>query len=1171
MRSLEHARVAAREEREKVDKVGLAGDSLLTRLEKHFDSLGIGLVAMSSAALEGGRGEITADGLLKYSSELSDIERLELFSHELGHKVLHRRLSDAGIPVDPILASAYSETGMAALARYNPRAKEEAEASAFAMEFLCPATDLFRRWRDDEGATIESLATELHLPMPIIRIQLANGLHQLAVGGQSEPRVAVTTYTDEQKAAARFVGKPALIDAGPGTGKTATLIHRIELLREVQKADVSQFLIVTFSNEAAQELHERVAGRFGAADADAMTISTFHGLGIELLRVHGELAGYGPAFELMDEDGQAELVHDLIGRVACPHLDPLRKPAEVAEKVVKHINHCKHWLIGPEDLRAQIDGWPIPPMPPSGPALNAQGKKDKPEEKRRKEAREAHAEALKEQAAARDLLALYIEYEREKLEAQRVDFADLISLPLRILETNAAVREMYQAKYRWVLVDEFQDVTRATSRLLRAICGPGNPPWVVGDPRQAIYQFLGAEADNVRLFERDFPEAKRFALVHNRRSSEPIVDTANLLASLMAEDGASPKWKSQADSTPLGDAPVSVAVAASDSAEALGVVAQVKHWIDQNGVVPGDIAILARRHIDVRNIVLALTKASISAQAAGMLTAEGAAGDMAAVLTLADRPSASIPRLCYALGRGRETPQQINSTIAYLLEVEARGEEEEQEATQARDASKDLMEAVNSARQSAEVDLHSGDGFVALTTFLFDGADYLRDLLDGEETAERAMSLVEVVSVLSLATAYRATHKRVKPMVSRRGFAARLRFHLTRFVPVPIIPRPRKETVRVMTCHSSKGLEFPCVIVASQTVPRFPEQYPWLPPKARPDRNEDEEQANSLLFVGVTRAKRAVVVSYPTKAGDGANGRVKKPVPLLQRWIDGPATNSIQWNQTGEPQPSVDMGAIWGERRPEWLKPSALVDDRCPIQTYLHQFLGLNFPEGERELYPRCFGALRRVLREMARRRIADGVQMSEADIRELVAREFPMERYKDHPHYEWYHRVALDAARGFARTFEGHGGEVLDPEVEILAEGSHETPVRLDLIALSRLKSGQLAATVFRPESYTEQADEGTLGWSKLGKSKRATLVLAHTQGDVRMEVYSGADGALYEYLPSQQADSLPKELVQLRSRHGALARGDFSTDTDKWSCDQCDVRVNCPHWLGAVTAPTR
>src|SRR5258706_16021186 len=121
-------------------------------------------------------------------------------------------------------------------------------------------------------------------------------------------------------------------------------------------------------------------------------------------------------------------------------------------------------------------------------------------------------------------------------------------------------------------------------------------------------------------------------------------------------------------------------------------------------------------------------------------------------------------------------------------------------------------------------------------------------------------------------------------MWARRGFAERLRVRLTRYVPIPIIPRRRSDTVRVMTCHAAKGLEFPCVVVASQTYTKFPGAYRWLPGVFRQAAAEDEEQPDSLLFVGVTRAKRALVVSFPTKACEGPNAGEQKLGRLVERW-----------------------------------------------------------------------------------------------------------------------------------------------------------------------------------------------------------------------------------------------------------------------------------------------
>lgn len=1197
MRSLARARTEARAARAAIDAVILEdgasetlepGTILLAKLVKYLEEiLEVTLVPLSKDVMQGDSAALNSDGFLKYFEGLNATEQLEKFAHELGHKLMHRRLSDPTVPMDPLFASIYGEAGAIALTRYSKRMREEAEANAFAQEFLCPSDVVFAAWQQNQAATTESLAAERGVTEQIVRVQLANALHELAVGRKEAPTKRAVTYSEEQQRAAQHTGSPALVDAGPGTGKTATLIRRLEYLM-AHGADPSQMLVLTFSNEAALELQERIAERFGDKVADAMTISTFHGFGMEMLHVHGGSAdgpkGYEPGFGLMDDDGQAELITELIGRVPCPNLKPMSDPATTALAVVEHINHCKHRLRSVDSLDAAIRQWHVPPTQ-AVPDVKGASKELKAGAKRIKKENEERDKEEDRRNASVDLLALYREYERVKLERQRVDFADLILLPLQLLETHEELRAIYRKKYPWVLVDEFQDVSRATSRLLRPICGKENPPWVVGDARQAIYQFLGADADNVRAMERDFPDVTRYSLKDNYRSAEPIVHAANDLAELLGSDDVG--WRAASDARPLGEHPIAIAEAASDLGEARGVVEQVKAWIGRDGVEPGDIAILARRHVDVRNIVMALTEERIIAQAAGMMTAEGAAGDMAVVLTLADRPAPSLPRLAYALGVA-ERADTINATLQLLLKRERKtkaeisddgdgpaAEAEDDDADDPR-VNRDLLNEIDAALEAAQAELHSGDAFVALTTFLFNSSDYLRRLLAVDATAERQMSLVEIVSTLTLAATYRSTHKGVKPMRARRGFAERLRSRLTRYVPIPIIPRPRSDSVRVMTCHAAKGLEFPYVVVASQTYTKFPGAYRWLPNSFREDVAEDEDQPDSLLFVGVTRAKRAVVVSFPTKAGEGPNAKEKTMVRLLDQWRstsrDGKTrvhVHEMTWGPTGRAAAqSVVAGPLWGDVKPVWLKPSVLDEDRCPLETYLEKFLGLSFPDGERKLYPLVFGVLRRVLRQMADLAMAAGEPMAEADARALLGKELPKDRWGDHPHYEWYFGIALRAVLGFRDAFRPKPGEFtrLDPEVELDPSGSGDPPVKLDLIALYKDASGRTSGIIFRPETYAKIAEDGEINWGKLDGKRASLVLLLGEDANVRMQVYSGMDGRIYEYLPSIQAASLPKELERVSARHAALARADFGTDADRWGCDQCRMRVNCPHWIGAL-----
>ena len=1198
MRSLARARVEARAARVKVDAVTLDDSAtgglepsmiLLAKLVKYLEeTLEVTLVPLGKDVMQGDSAALNTDGFLKYFEGLNATEQLEKFAHELGHKQMHRRLSDRTVPVDPLYTSIYGDAGPIALTRYSKRMREEAEANAFVQEFVCPSDVVFAAWKDNEAATTESLAVEQGVTEQVVRVQLANALHELAVGRKEAPFRRPITYTDEQDKAARHTGTPALVDAGPGTGKTATLIRRLEYLMESHNEDPSQMLVLTFSNEAALELQERIAARFGDKVADAMTISTFHGFGMELLHVHGGSAGgpggYEPGFGLMDDDGQAELITELIGRVPCPNLKPMSNPADTALVVVEHINHCKHRLRSVDSFDDAIRKWHVPPTQ-DVPDVKGASKEVKAEAKRIKKENVERDKEEERRNDSVDLLALYREYERVKLERQRVDFADLILLPLQLLEQHEEIRTIYRKKYPWVLVDEFQDVSRATSRLLCAICGEENPPWVVGDARQAIYQFLGADADNVRAMERDFPDVTRYTLKDNYRSAEPIVEAANDLARLLGSDDAS--WRAASDERPLGDHPVAIAEATSDLGEARGVVEQVKNWIGRDGVKPGDIAILARRHVDVRNIVMALTEERIIAQAAGMMTAEGAAGDMAVVLTLADRPASSLPRLAYALGVS-EPVETINATVEFLLRRERKAKAEisddgdELEAAAEGDeaddpkVSRDLVNEIDAALEATEGELHSGDGFVALTTFLFNSSEYLRRLLAAEATAERQMSLVEIVSTLTLAATYRSTHKGLKPMRARRGFAERMRVRLTRYVPIPIVPAPRSDTVRVMTCHAAKGLEFPCVVVAGQTHKSFPGAYRWLPDVFRQDAVDDEDQPDSLLFVGVTRAKRAVVVSFPTKAGEGPNAKGKTLVRLLDRWRTASRDGGTQvrvhemaWGSARRnAAQSVVAGPLWGDVKPVWLKPSVLDEDRCPLETYLEKFLGLSFPEGDRKLYPLVFGVLRRVLRQMADVAMEAGAPMAEADARMLLEKEFPKDRWGDHPHYEWYAGIALRAVLGFRDAFRPKRGELtrLDPEMELDPSETGDPPVKLDLVALYKDASGRTTGVIFRPESYAEIAGDGEINWGELDGKRASLVLLLGEDANLRMQVYSGIDGRIYEYLQSIQAASLPRELERVRARHAALARADYGTDADRWGCDQCRMRVNCPHWIGAL-----
>jgi DNA helicase-2/ATP-dependent DNA helicase PcrA len=1180
MPNLEHSRRTAREYR---DRVGADPEGLSARLEAFIrNEFGIHAQAVDPALIRESRGEVhPSSRVLKYSDGLAPDERLEVFAHELGHLVLHERLTDDNVPYDPVLGSAYADEGPGAIARYSKRGFEEAQAQAFAREFLCPSDDAFARWRSDPAATAAILASHYGVPTSVVRLQLADALHALAVGAgihesSRTPRAPVDCDASQLEAA-RFRGRPALVDAGPGTGKTATLIERVRFACEECAAHPRQILVLTFSDEAARELGDRLAGRFGEDVADKITVATFHGFGMGFLHDHGHHVGLDTDFTVLDEDGVREVVAAVLGRVSCGRLLNLRDIEESADRIAKHIGHCKDRLRGPDVLAEALALWAG-----SAPEVAAGG----------------------EPAAAAELLAVYRAYEDEKRARRRVDFADLILLPVNILEQRADIAAAYREKFPWVLVDEFQDVSRATSRLLAQLCGPENPPWVVGDARQSIYRFRGAAPENVRYFTADFPGAERFDLRVNYRSSDPVVQAANALAGLMeaatsgnaAGDGASSadstrpgeRWRCGRDVAPFGDAPIRLAVAGSDFAEREGIADQVSTWLASGDLEPGDVAVLARRNVDVREIVLALSRRGIRAAASGLLTPEGAAGDLAAVMTLVDVAQASIPRVTHALSRGRHDTAVINTAVGlqmHAADSTARDSSWNERSGGVGDAgpgsgvSADdaggaavtmIVDEMARVRTTLAAETHTADGFAMLCAFLFDASEYLRRLLLAPDSPERSMGLVEIVSALSLAAGYRLAHSETPTRpAARLACAERLRARLTEATPLPVAPPDRRDAVRVMTCHASKGLEFPCVIVAGQTVPKARDDFAWLPPSWRPTRDEEIEQADALLFVGVTRAQRALIVSCPTSAGGGPRGRVKQAVPLLDRWRAARGIPSITWDGIAPLVSDVVMGPLWGGVSPMTLSLAALDAKACSLRTYVDHVLGARFPVATRPLYPAFFAIARRAMRRVVTATAEHGLPVTTVHADAILDETWPAEDFANHPHVEIYRAAARRMVRGFATEFASamrtqEPFTVLDPELAVTGDDPEPT-ISLDLVAHVRLANGRVVAIGFRPETI-ETGKGGDVNWSALEGKRLSFVLLERATPGISPRIFSGADGVMRDFRWSQKSDSLPKETAAVLARLAALARLEFATTVKPFTCDRCGTRVGCPHWIGAI-----
>src|SRR5437868_350742 len=321
---------------------------------------------------------------------------------------------------------------------------------------------------------------------------------EAAFGEEAQRRVlsAEPPYLEglnkEQREAVVTLDGPVLVLAGAGTGKTRVLTIRLAHILATRRAWPNQILAVTYTNKAAREMKERIGSLIGGTVEGMQWLGTFHSIGARILRRHAELSGLKSNFTILDQDDQVRLVKQVI---EAENIDEKRWPART--------------------LASLIDGWKNRGLLP--PAIT-----------------EGDSQAF---ASGRGR-ALYTLYQARLKALNAADFGDLLLEPIAILRGHRELLDEYQHRFRYMLVDEYQDTNVAQYLWLRLISGANKNLCVVGDDDQSIYAWRGAEVENILKFERDFPGAKVIRLERNYRSTPAILGAASgLIASNRARLG----------------------------------------------------------------------------------------------------------------------------------------------------------------------------------------------------------------------------------------------------------------------------------------------------------------------------------------------------------------------------------------------------------------------------------------------------------------------------------------------------------------------------------------------------------------------------------------------------------------------------------------------------------
>jgi DNA helicase-2/ATP-dependent DNA helicase PcrA len=597
----------------------------------------------------------------------------------------------------------------------------------------------------------------------------------------------------EQTEAVETLEGPVLVLAGAGTGKTRVLTTRIAHILNTNRAFPSQILAVTFTNKAAREMKERIAHLVGGAVEGMPWLGTFHSIGVKLLRRHAELVNLRSDFTILDTDDVVRLVKQLI---QAEGLDDKRWPAK---QFAGMIDTWKNKGLGPADI-------------PEGDArafANGKGRE------------------------------LYFEYQKRLSSLNACDFGDLLMHPIAIFRKTPDLLKEYHQRFRYILVDEYQDTNTAQYMWLRLLAQrpKGEPQNVccVGDDDQSIYGWRGAEVDNILRFEKDFPGAKVIKLERNYRSTEHILGTAGHLIS--HNEGRLGKTLFT-DRTDPDDEKVIVHRAWDSEVEARAIGEEIEQ-LQRNQHKLNDIAILVRasfqmREFEDRFVTLGLNYRVIGgprfyerleirdAMAYFRLVAQPA--DDLAFERIINTPKRGLGdttvRALHDYARARDIP--MLAAAADMIETD-------ELKPKARKALFDVIQSFRRWQERLENTSHT-----ELAEQILEESGYT-DMWKADKTADAPARLDNLKELI----------RSMESFESMRGFLE----HVSLVMDAE--QNENLDAVSIMTLHSSKGLEFETVFLPGWEEGLFPHQ-----------RSLDEsgraglEEERRLAYVGITRAKR---------------------------------------------------------------------------------------------------------------------------------------------------------------------------------------------------------------------------------------------------------------------------------------------------------------------------
>lgn len=1127
-------------------------------------------------------------------------------AHELGHVMLHRdtptderahTLLPQTLPVssdDPcqdqdvsedvtgLLSQEYAEELLGPGFVYDPRSQRELAANLFAAELLMPLERVEELYVAQRVAP-DALATRFNVSQAALLNRLAGLLSarstaipaeksaQNEVAVQNTPSAinppAPKKSYDEFQQRAIETPTPALIVAGPGSGKTSTLIGRVEYLLQHQGVRPEQILALTFSRKAAQEMQERLQ-HILPSDLPSPTISTFHAFCADLLRTHGQRVGLRQTFELVDDAEGYFLLQSLAETLPLKQYQNLHNPAEPFQHFLKAISRAKDELVTPARYRE----------------LAAEMRRQAETE-----------EALQAAERALEVAAVYELYQRALEQRGDSDFGGLIMLAVQLLMEHAPIQAEIEQRYQHILVDEFQDINRASGVLLRLLAGEQQRVWVVGDLNQAIYSFRGASPANITDFHRDYPSAVVLPLSRNYRSRPDIVSLADTFRSALLEQDERVGAVQTVRET-HNEAYVTLAIAPDEPRELRGLVRDIQQKLSL-GYSCRDIVVLCRTRDRARRVTRALARAGLPVhERTSVLEQEHIRNLLSLLLLFSDSSGMGLLRAArlpaHLLSQRdiealvMEARAQKTTLLTVILRAEA-------PLTMSQEGQQSL------ARLAAILkNLHRGSNSVwgVLARYLLQETSMARDLLEQAIRPQARLLGDDYARLLQYAHTYDQRRQARQEQAEERARELGLGIPATPGIEeqvrdflayVQVLSQMRQESegkrgesaaeaeeapdlLRVMTVHASKGLEFPVVYLPGLARSRFPlrrQHNPVPPPVGMLTPESEGERAHEsgeacLFYVGTTRARDQLILSYSERYGK-QNAKRSGYVDALVVGLPDERVRRVLWHddepatpqdaETGEGQAALSQP---GQDFIEAMQPTKLrardIEEyqACPRRYAYSTIYAFQSHDGS---YLPFWQATSDTLRALVERMAATDQPTSQEQVAELF-------------NLAW-HAQGGDS-KPFAQFYERHGQEIVDQVWQQLQEQQASWQMRQSLAV--ELAGQSIEVSIDRIETSTRAEQSTKFVRTRLGKSKsrpeagtRELLYLHarrqhHAGQEVSLETHNLSTGERHEIkVTSRKEHSLLNELEQAVQ---GIERHDYTPQPDSRTCSMCPFALICP-----------